>query len=97
IFENYVIVYALLEKIRVTGIENFANQKIHKIQRNGNTEKLFLQSIIPDSCSDGSSQNCDDKYLSIETSLIIVADGANSFIRDYFNFETKVKPYKHTA
>ncbi|AFJ43967.1 UbiH/UbiF/VisC/COQ6 family ubiquinone biosynthesis hydroxylase [Francisella orientalis] len=33
----------------------------------------------------------------IETSLIVGADGANSFVRDYFNFETKVKPYKHTA
>ncbi|MDE4955170.1 2-octaprenyl-3-methyl-6-methoxy-1,4-benzoquinol hydroxylase, partial [Francisella tularensis subsp. holarctica] len=91
------IVEALLEKNRDTGIEIFATQKIHKIQRNGNTEKLFLQAIIPDSCSDGSSQNSDDKYLSIETRLIIGADGANSFIRDYFNFETKVKPYTHTA
>ncbi|AEE87664.1 2-octaprenyl-3-methyl-6-methoxy-1,4-benzoquinol hydroxylase [Francisella cf. novicida Fx1] len=97
IVENDVIVEALLEKIRDTGIEIFANQKIHKIQRNGNTEKLFLQAVIPNSCSDGSSQNSDDKYLSIETSLIVGADGANSFIRDYFNFETKVKPYKHTA
>ncbi|MBY7733872.1 UbiH/UbiF/VisC/COQ6 family ubiquinone biosynthesis hydroxylase [Francisella philomiragia] len=33
----------------------------------------------------------------IEASLIVGADGANSFVRDYFNFETKVKPYKHTA
>lgn len=105
IVENDVIVEALLEKIRETGIEIFANQKIHKIQRNGNTEKLFLKTVIPDSHFDGSSQNSgeimnqvqDDKYLSIETSLIIGADGANSFIRDYFNFETKVKPYKHTA
>ncbi|MDE4980386.1 2-octaprenyl-3-methyl-6-methoxy-1,4-benzoquinol hydroxylase, partial [Francisella tularensis subsp. holarctica] len=79
---------ALREKHRDTGIELFANQKIHKSQRNGNTEKLFLQAIIPDSCSDGSRQNSDDKYLSIETSLILGADGANSFIRDYFNFET---------
>ncbi|MDE4984348.1 2-octaprenyl-3-methyl-6-methoxy-1,4-benzoquinol hydroxylase, partial [Francisella tularensis subsp. holarctica] len=36
IVENDVIVEALLEKIRDTGIEIFANQKIHKIQRNGN-------------------------------------------------------------
>ncbi len=35
--------------------------------------------------------------VSIETNLIVGADGANSFIRDYFNFETKIKPYKHTA
>ncbi|MBK2110647.1 UbiH/UbiF/VisC/COQ6 family ubiquinone biosynthesis hydroxylase [Francisella tularensis subsp. novicida FSC159] len=105
IVENDVIVEALLEKIRDTGIEIFANQKIHKIQRNGNTEKLFLQAVIPDSCSVGSNQHSgeilnqvqDDKGLSIETSLIVGADGANSFIRDYFNFETKVKPYKHTA
>ncbi|APA83407.1 UbiH/UbiF/VisC/COQ6 family ubiquinone biosynthesis hydroxylase [Francisella tularensis] len=105
IVENDVIVEALLEKIRDTGIEIFANQKIHKIQRNGNTEKLFLQAVIPDSCSIGSNQHSgeilnqvqDDKGLSIETSLIVGADGANSFIRDYFNFETKVKPYKHTA
>jgi 2-octaprenylphenol hydroxylase len=33
----------------------------------------------------------------IETSLVVGADGANSFIRDYFNFETKTKPYNHTA
>lgn len=79
IVENDVIVAALIEKISATGIEIFANQKIHKIQRNVNTEKIFL----------------DDKI--IETSLVIGADGANSFIRDYFNFETKVKPYKHTA
>ncbi|MBK2357642.1 UbiH/UbiF/VisC/COQ6 family ubiquinone biosynthesis hydroxylase [Francisella hispaniensis] len=105
IVENDVIVEALLEKIRDTGIEIFANQKIHKIQRNGNTEKLFLKTAMPDSHFDSSSQNSgeimnqvqDDKDLSIETSLIIGADGANSFIRDYFNFETKVKPYKHTA
>ncbi|MDE4955338.1 2-octaprenyl-3-methyl-6-methoxy-1,4-benzoquinol hydroxylase, partial [Francisella tularensis subsp. holarctica] len=77
--------------------EIFANQNIHKIQRTGNTEKLFLQANIPDSCSDGSSQNRDDKYLSIETSLIIGAEGANSFIREYFNFETKFKQDKHTS
>ena len=79
IIENDVIVAALIEKISATGIEIFANQKIYKIQRNVNTEKIFL----------------DDKI--IETSLVIGADGANSFIRDYFNFETKIKPYKHTA
>ncbi|QIV94403.1 UbiH/UbiF/VisC/COQ6 family ubiquinone biosynthesis hydroxylase [Allofrancisella frigidaquae] len=33
----------------------------------------------------------------IETSLVVGADGANSFIRDYFNFETKVKPYDHIS
>ncbi|APC91315.1 MULTISPECIES: UbiH/UbiF/VisC/COQ6 family ubiquinone biosynthesis hydroxylase [Francisella] len=109
IVENDIIVAALIEKIADTGIEIFANQKIHKIQRNGNTEKLLLQTVIPDpdpeSYSYGSNQHNgeilnqvqDDKDLSIETSLIIGADGANSFIRDYFNFETKVKPYKHTA
>ena len=109
IVENDVIVDALLEKISGTCIEIFTNQKIHKIQRNGNTEELLLQKVIPDfdrkSYSDGSNRNNgeilnqvqDDKYLSIETSLIIGADGANSFIRDYFNFETKIKPYKHTA
>ncbi|MDE4963578.1 2-octaprenyl-3-methyl-6-methoxy-1,4-benzoquinol hydroxylase, partial [Francisella tularensis subsp. holarctica] len=80
IVENDVIVDARLEKIRDTGIEIFSNQKIHKIQRNGNTEKLFLQAIIPDYCSDGSSQYSYDKYLSIETRIIIGADGANSFI-----------------
>jgi len=33
----------------------------------------------------------------IETDLIIGADGANSFVRDYFNFETKTSDYNHTA
>ncbi|AJC49152.1 UbiH/UbiF/VisC/COQ6 family ubiquinone biosynthesis hydroxylase [Allofrancisella guangzhouensis] len=33
----------------------------------------------------------------IKTNLVVGADGANSFIRDYFNFETKVKPYGHTS
>ena len=33
----------------------------------------------------------------IETNLVVGADGANSFIRDYFNFETKIKPYNHTS
>ncbi|AIT10266.1 2-octaprenyl-3-methyl-6-methoxy-1,4-benzoquinol hydroxylase [Candidatus Francisella endociliophora] len=79
IVENDVITQALIEKISDTGIEIFANQKIEKIQKNGNTEKIILADKI------------------IETSLIVGADGANSFIRDYFNFETKVKPYKHTA
>ncbi|MED7787995.1 FAD-dependent oxidoreductase [Francisella sp. 19X1-34] len=79
IVENDVITQALVEKINNTSIEIFANQKIQKIQRNGNTEKIILVDKV------------------IETSLIVGADGANSFIRDYFNFETKVKSYKHTA
>ena len=33
----------------------------------------------------------------IETDLLIGADGANSFVRDYFNFATKTKSYEHTA
>lgn len=79
IVENDVITQALIQKISDTGIEILANQKIEKIQKNGNTEKIILADRI------------------IETSLIVGADGANSFIRDYFNFETKIKPYKHTA
>lgn len=79
IIENDVITQALVEKISNTGIEIFTNQRIEKIQKNGNTEKIILTDNI------------------IETSLVVGADGANSFIRDYFNFETKVKPYKHTA
>ncbi|API87103.1 FAD-dependent oxidoreductase [Francisella uliginis] len=111
IVENDVITQALVEKINDTSIEIFANQKIQKIQRNGNTEKVLLQSVIPDSDPESNSTNSnkhngeilkqvqDDvkKNICIETSLIVGADGANSFIRDYFNFETKVKPYKHTA
>ncbi|ASG67864.1 2-octaprenyl-3-methyl-6-methoxy-1,4-benzoquinol hydroxylase [Francisella halioticida] len=79
IVENDVITQALIERINDTSIEIFANQKIEKIQKNGNTEKIVLA----------------DKL--VEASLIVGADGANSFIRDYFNFETKVKSYKHTA
>ncbi|AJI74582.1 ubiquinone biosynthesis hydroxylase, UbiH/UbiF/VisC/COQ6 family protein [Francisella philomiragia subsp. philomiragia ATCC 25015] len=79
IVENDVITQALITEISNTGIEIYANQKIEKIQKNGNTELVVLADKI------------------IETSLIVGADGANSFIRDYFNFETKVKPYKHTA
>ena len=33
----------------------------------------------------------------IETNLVVGADGANSFIGDYFNFEKSIKPYTHTA
>ncbi|MEY8766368.1 MULTISPECIES: FAD-dependent oxidoreductase [Francisella] len=79
IVENDVITQALITEISNTGIEIFTNQKIEKIQKNGNTELVVLADEI------------------IETSLIVGADGANSFVRDYFNFETKVKPYKHTA
>ncbi|GMN90226.1 UbiH/UbiF/VisC/COQ6 family ubiquinone biosynthesis hydroxylase [Francisella sciaenopsi] len=79
IVENDIITQALITKISNTGIEIFTNQKIEKIQKNGNTELVVLADKI------------------IETSLIVGADGANSFVRDYFNFETKVKPYKHTA
>ncbi|AJI53877.1 FAD-dependent oxidoreductase [Francisella philomiragia] len=79
IVENDVITQALITEISNTGIEIFTNQKIEKIQKNGNTELVVLADKI------------------IETSLIVGADGANSFVRDYFNFETKVKPYKHTA
>ncbi len=79
IVENDVITQALIAEISNTGIEIFTNQKIEKIQKNGNTELVVLADKI------------------IETSLIVGADGANSFVRDYFNFETKVKPYKHTA
>ena len=79
IVENGVITQALVEKINDTSIEIFANQKIQKIQRNGNTEKIILTDKV------------------VETSLIVGADGANSFIRDYFNFDTKIKSYKHTA
>lgn len=35
--------------------------------------------------------------LDIEANLLVGADGANSFIRDYFNFSIKVKAYDHTA
>ncbi|QWU98733.1 FAD-dependent oxidoreductase [Francisella salimarina] len=79
IVENDVITQALFTEISNTGIEIFTNQKIEKIQKNGNTELVVLADKI------------------VETSLIVGADGANSFVRDYFNFETKVKPYKHTA
>lgn len=79
IVENDVITQALITEISNTGIEIYANQRIEKIQKNGNTELVVLADKI------------------IETSLIVGADGANSFVRDYFNFETKVKPYKHTA
>ncbi|AJI56756.1 ubiquinone biosynthesis hydroxylase, UbiH/UbiF/VisC/COQ6 family protein [Francisella philomiragia] len=79
IVENDVITQALITEISNTGIEIYANQKIEKIQKNGNTELVVLADKI------------------VETSLIVGADGANSFVRDYFNFETKVKPYKHTA
>lgn len=79
IVENDVITQALITKISNTGIEIYANQRIEKIQKNGNTELVVLADKI------------------VETSLIVGADGANSFVRDYFNFETKVKPYKHTA
>ena len=33
----------------------------------------------------------------IQTNLVVGADGSNSFVRDYFNFATRVKPYNHTA
>lgn len=79
IVENDVITQALITEISNTGIEIYANQRIEKIQKNGDTELVVLADKI------------------IETSLIVGADGANSFVRDYFNFETKVKPYKHTA
>lgn len=79
IVENDVITQALITEISNTGIEIYANQRIEKIQKNGNTELVILADKI------------------VETSLIVGADGANSFVRDYFNFETKVKPYKHTA
>ncbi|KFJ42730.1 FAD-dependent oxidoreductase [Francisella philomiragia] len=79
IVENDVITQALITEISNTGIEIYANQRIEKIQKNGNTELVVLADKI------------------VETSLIVGADGANSFVRDYFNFETKVKPYKHTA
>ncbi|MBK2093326.1 UbiH/UbiF/VisC/COQ6 family ubiquinone biosynthesis hydroxylase [Francisella philomiragia] len=79
IVENDVITQALITEISNTGIEIFTNQRIEKIQKNGNTELVVLADKI------------------VETSLIVGADGANSFVRDYFNFETKVKPYKHTA
>lgn len=95
IVENDVITQVLVEKINDTSIEIFANQKIQKIQRNGNTEKIILinrsLSGVEGSVESTSQQNI------IETNLIVGADGANSFIRDYFNFDTKVKSYKHTA
>jgi 2-octaprenylphenol hydroxylase len=111
IVENDVITQALVEKINDTSIEVFANQEIQKIQRNGNTEKILLQSVIadsdPESNSTSSNKHNDEilkqvqddlkKNICIETNLIVGADGANSFIRDYFNFETKVKAYRHTA
>ncbi|MEY8714792.1 UbiH/UbiF/VisC/COQ6 family ubiquinone biosynthesis hydroxylase [Francisella philomiragia] len=79
IVENDVITQALITEISNIGIEIYANQRIEKIQKNGNTELVVLADKI------------------VETSLIVGADGANSFVRDYFNFETKVKPYRHTA
>ncbi|WP_150464443.1 FAD-dependent oxidoreductase [Francisella sp. XLW-1] len=79
IVENDVITQALITEISNTSIEIYANQRIEKIQKNGNTELVVLADKI------------------VETSLIVGADGANSFVRDYFNFETKIKPYKHTA
>lgn len=91
IVENDVISQALIEKISDTSIEIFANQKIEKIQKNGNVEKVFLTSNSP------LERGADRRGVVIETSIIVGADGANSFIRDYFNFETKIKPYKHTA
>ncbi|MFT4694070.1 MAG: 2-octaprenylphenol hydroxylase [Francisella sp.] len=109
IVENDVITQALMEKIQSTNIEIFDNQKIEKIQKNGMTEKLFLKTVISDPDPESHSVNLnrnsseilnqvqDDKNFLIETNLIVGADGANSFIRDYFNFETKIKPYNHTS
>ncbi|QIV95922.1 2-octaprenyl-3-methyl-6-methoxy-1,4-benzoquinol hydroxylase [Allofrancisella inopinata] len=109
IVENDVIITALLEKISHTGIEIFDNQKIKEIQRNDNTEKLFLQSVIPELNPESNFVSSNKREIlkrvqddfkesfSIETSLIVGADGANSFVRDYFNFETKVKPYDHIS
>ncbi|MGQ4002268.1 FAD-dependent oxidoreductase [Francisellaceae bacterium CB299] len=110
IVENDVITQALLKEIANTGIEIYENQKISKIQRNGVTEKIFLKNRSL-SGVEGSSfepkneplanfpleRGADRRGVSIETNLIVGADGANSFIRDYFNFETKIKSYKHTA
>ena len=103
IVENDVITQALLNKIASTGIEIYENQKIAKIERNGNTEKIILIDRSPSTSTtlsnhgvEGSSESASQQKI-IETGLIVGADGANSFIRDYFNFETKVKPYKHTA
>ncbi len=95
IIENDLITQVLMEKIQSTNIEILENQKIEKIQRNGTTEKIALsnRSLSGVEGSVLESVNCK----TIETNLIVGSDGANSFIRDYFNFETKVNTYKHTA
>ena len=91
IVENDVIIHALLEKIQSTGIEVFDNQKIVEIQRNRNLVKVVLHE------NSTFERGTDRRGLTIETELVVGADGANSFIRDYFNFDTKVKPYNHTS
>ena len=90
IIENDVITHALMEKIQSTGIEILDNQKIVEIQRSRNSAKVIL---VNSHLEKGAVR----RGVAIETSLVVGADGANSFIRDYFNFETKTKPYNHTA
>ena len=46
-------------------------------------------------CKNTAKVVIDDK--TIETNLVVGADGSCSFIRDYFNFETKVRPYNHNS
>jgi len=91
IVENDVISHALMEKIQSTSIEIFDNQKIVEIQRNRNLAKVILHENSP------LERGADRRGVTIETNLVVGADGANSFIRDYFNFDTKTKPYNHTA
>ena len=91
IVENDVITHTLLEKIQSTGIEIFDNQKIVEIQRNRNLAKVVLHENSP------LERGADRRGVVVETNIVVGADGANSFIRDYFNFETKIKPYNHTS
>ena len=81
----------LLEKIQSTGIEIFDDQKIVEIQRNRNLAKVMLHgnSLL--------ERGADRRDVVIETNLVVGADGTNSFIRDYFNFETRTQPYNHTS
>lgn len=82
IVENSIIVEALLHKLHETSVEFRCPAKVSAINLPVNKEPALV--IL----EDGST---------LQTSLIIATDGANSSVRQLANLETREWPYGHTA
>ncbi|MGQ4005452.1 FAD-dependent oxidoreductase [Francisellaceae bacterium CB300] len=97
IYENQKI-----EKIQRNGVTEKLFLKtvipeFHSVKLNRNSSEILYFGSAQQPVQDDIGIVQGNNNLLIETNLIVGADGANSFIRDYFNFETKIKSYKHTA